>query len=191
MKGKMIIISAPSGAGKTTIVKEVMKAGLNLDFSVSACSRQPRPAEVDGKDYYFITAGEFRRKIQNGEFIEWEEVYPGQYYGTLKSEINRIWSKGNHVIFDVDVMGGINIKKLYQELALAIFIMPPSFTILSERLQKRHTESEESLFKRLEKARYEMTFADRFDKIITNNDLPHAVVETTQTIKSFLYSNPD
>jgi guanylate kinase len=186
MAGKLIIISAPSGGGKTTIVKRVLQSGLQLAFSVSACSRMPRPGEVNGKDYYFITAGEFKRRISNQEFIEWEEVYPGMFYGTLKSETARIWSEGYNVLFDVDVKGGLNIKKLYQDQALAIFIMPPSIMVLEERLRKRHTETEEDLNKRMDKAKSELTYAGRFDTIIINDDLDTAVKDTIAVINDFL-----
>jgi guanylate kinase len=186
MLDKLIIISAPSGAGKTSIVKRLLQAGLKIEFSISACSRHPRPGEVDGRDYYFIPVNEFRRKIRDQAFIEWEEVYQGQFYGTLKSEVNRIWSKGNHVIFDVDVKGGLNIKKLYQEHALAIFIMPPSIEVLEERLRNRHTESEADLKKRIGKAKSEMAYASQFDRVVVNDDLEKAVDETIAIIDSFL-----
>jgi guanylate kinase len=189
MAGKLIILSAPSGSGKTSIVRQVLQAGLQIEFSVSACSRPPRLNEVNGKDYYFLSPAEFREKINHNEFIEWEEVYPSQYYGTMKSEVTRIWNNGNHVIFDVDVIGGLNIKNLYKEQAISIFIMPPSISILEERLRHRNTESEENLRKRLEKASYEMTFADRFDKIIINDDLPKAVDKTILLIKEFIQDN--
>ncbi|MCX6234927.1 MAG: guanylate kinase [Bacteroidetes bacterium] len=189
MAGKLIILSAPSGSGKTSIVRQVLQAGLHIEFSVSSCSRPPRLNEVNGKDYYFLSPAEFREKINHNEFIEWEEVYPGQYYGTMKSEVTRIWNNGNHVIFDVDVIGGLNIKNLYKEQAISIFIMPPSISILEERLRHRNSESEDSLRKRLKKADYEMTFADRFDKIIINDDLPIAVDKTILLIKEFIQDN--
>jgi len=140
-KGKLIIFSAPSGAGKTTIVHHLLKSGLDLQFSISAASREKRKNEIDGKDYYFIPADEFRKKIENNEFLEWEEVYKDHYYGTLKSEVERIWSEGLHVIFDVDVVGGMNIKKYYGDRALSVFVMPPSVKHLEERLRKRSTDS--------------------------------------------------
>ena len=186
MNEKLIIISAPSGAGKTTIVKQLLNSGLNLEFSVSACSRPKRENETNGKDYYFLSVAEFKTKIKNDEFLEWEEVYKDQFYGTLKSEINRIWSKGNFVIFDVDVIGGLNIKKYYKEKALAIFIKPPSQKVLKDRLKGRSTESDESLKKRIEKANYELSFAGKFDKIIINDDLEIAVKETKKNILEFL-----
>jgi guanylate kinase len=186
MEGKAIIVSAPSGAGKTTIVRRLLQAGINLEFSVSACSRPKREKEVDGVDYHFINACLFREKIKNGEFIEWEEVYEDQYYGTLKSELERIWDKGNHIIFDVDVEGGINLKSILGEKALSIFIMPPSPGILEERLRKRSTENEKSLAKRLGKARKEMKKADEFDRIIINDDLDAAVSEAIGLVRQFL-----
>ena len=186
MDGKLIIVSAPSGAGKTTIVKSILDAGFNLKFSISACSREKRPNEVDGKDYYYISAEEFKRKISLDEFIEWEEVYKDHFYGTLKSEVNRIWESGNHVIFDVDVVGGLNIKKIYKEIALSIFIMPPSIEELEIRLRKRSTESEESLRKRMSKAKHELTFAFSFDNIIVNDELENAIEETHEIVETFL-----
>jgi len=194
-KGKLIIFSAPSGAGKTTIVKRLLEhPDLCLEFSISAASRRKRANETDGKDYYFITAGEFQQKIADNEFVEWQEVYPGSYYGTLKSEMKRIWDKGNNVLFDVDVQGGLNLKKIFGNNALAFFITPPSLEILAQRLKKRGTEDETSLKKRLDKAGYEMTFAKGFDQIIVNDNLERAVEEAIQSIKSFLArdaSNPD
>ena len=189
--GKLIILSAPSGAGKTTIVKQLLKFFPQLEFSISACSRQKRPKEIDGKDYYFLTAGQFKEKIEKNEFLEWEEVYPGLFYGTLKSEIERIWAKGKHVIFDVDVVGGLNIKKFYKEKALAIFIKPPSIAELEIRLRRRHTESEENLKKRIAKAEYEMTFAKNFDCIVINKILEHAIAESREIVGNFLTTTND
>jgi guanylate kinase len=186
MSGKLIIFSAPSGAGKTTIVKRLLKENLNLEFSISACSREKRHNEIHGKDYYFISAEEFKQHIANNEFIEWEQVYENSFYGTLKSEINRISTEGNNVLFDVDVVGGKNIKKMYGEKALSIFIMPPSIDALRERLVKRHTDSEESLKKRIAKAETELTYASEFDKIIINDQLEIAVNEAIQAVKDFL-----
>ena len=186
MNKKLIIFSAPSGAGKTTIVKELLNSGLNLEFSISACSRPKRSNEIDGKDYYFLSVGEFKNKIANNEFLEWEEVYKDNYYGTFKSEVERIWAKGNYVIFDVDVIGGLNIKKYYKEKALSVFVMPPSLKLLEERLKKRSTESEENLKKRLDKAKHELTYAKKFDKIIVNDNLETAINEAKNTIKDFL-----
>jgi len=186
MSGKLIIFSAPSGAGKTTIVHQLLASRSDLEFSVSACSRAKRENEKDGVDYYFITAEEFRSRIDKDEFLEWQEVYENSYYGTLKSEVERIWAKGKHVIFDVDVVGGLNIKKYGQENALAIFVMPPSIEELEERLKRRSTETPEALRKRVDKAKYELTFADKFDKIIVNEDLEKAVEEAKSTVQKFL-----
>ncbi len=189
MQGKMIIVSAPSGAGKSTIVKYLLKQGLKLEFSISACSREKRAGEKNGKDYYFLTPDEFRKRIENNDFLEWEEVYPGSYYGTLKSEVDRIWQAGNHVVFDVDVVGGVNIKQQYPKDALALFIMPPDIGTLRNRLMKRGTENNESLEKRVGKAEKEITFADKFDRIIVNDDLDRACRETLETVKDFLEEN--
>jgi len=184
--GKVIIFSAPSGAGKTTIVKSILAAFPILEFSVSATSRPPREGEIHGKDYYFLSADIFREKIQNQEFLEWEEVYANSFYGTLKSEPTRIWEKGNQVIFDVDVIGGINIKKLFAQNALSIFVMPPSLEVLEQRLINRGTETPQSLKKRIDKAAHEMSFAAKFDKIVINDQLQAAVNETIAMIKEFL-----
>lgn len=186
MRGKLIIVSAPSGSGKTTIVKHILGLGLNLKFSVSACSRKPRFNETEGKDYYFITPEQFRVKIENQEFVEWEEVYDGCYYGTLKSEVERIWRTGNHVIFDVDVKGGLNIKKQFPDNSLALFIRPPSVNELEKRLRNRSTDSEEVIITRIKKAEYELSFAPGFDKIIVNDDLQVAFHETEEIIKEFV-----
>ncbi len=185
-KGKLVIFSAPSGAGKTTLVRYLLEAGLNLSFSVSAASRPKRENEVHGMDYYFISADEFRQKIIHEEFLEWEEVYQDQYYGTLKSEVERIRNEGRHVIFDVDVIGGLNIKKYYGEEALAVFVMPPDVATLEQRLRNRSTEDEESLKKRLDKAMYELTFADKFDVIVVNDDLETARQKVLQAVSNFL-----
>ncbi len=184
--GKLIIFSAPSGAGKTTIVKHLLRKLSNLEFSVSATSRPLRQGETDGKDYYFLSTEEFKKKIDRDEFLEWEEVYSGVCYGTLKSEINRIWEKGSHVLFDVDVVGGLNIKKQYPDNALAIFVMPPNSETLAERLCGRGTDSEESIQKRLDKAEWELTFAPKFDIIIVNDDLEKAVEETINIVTRFI-----
>ncbi len=186
MKGRLIIVSAPSGAGKTSVVKRLMEAGLGLEFSVSAASRQPRAGETNGKDYYFITAEEFRNKISEGKLLEWQEVYKDQYYGTLKSEVERIWNQGNHVLFDVDVQGGMNLKKMYPDISLSIFIMPPSLTELEKRLRLRSTESEESLKKRMAKASLEISFAKKFDLVVVNDILEEAVKQTISSVKEFL-----
>jgi guanylate kinase len=186
MSEKAIIVSAPSGAGKTTIVKHLLSAIPELEFSISACNRAKREGETDGRDYYFISADEFRKKIENNEFVEWEEVYPGNYYGTLKSELQRIWEKDCFPIFDVDVVGGLNLKKYFGEKALAIFIQPPSLDELKNRLIGRNTENEESLHKRIIKAKNEMTFAGMFDQIVVNKNLVFAYDQTRRLVTAFL-----
>jgi guanylate kinase len=186
MKGKLIIFSAPSGAGKTTIVRHLLDKDLNLEFSVSATSRAPRHNETHGKDYYFLSAEEFKKKITKGEFLEWEEVYDGNYYGTLKSEVDRIRDLGKNVIFDVDVFGGLNIKKFYSVDACAIFVQPPSVDELRARLKNRSTETEEKIQMRIAKAEHELSFANEFDVRITNNDLQQACREAEEIIREFL-----
>jgi guanylate kinase len=186
MTKKAIIVSAPSGAGKTTIVRHLLSVIPSLEFSVSACSRAMREEETNGRDYYFISVDEFRKKIENDEFVEWEEVYPGNYYGTLKSELQRIWEKGSYPIFDADVIGGLNLKNYFGEKALAICIKPPSISALKIRLQKRGTETEESFLKRLGKAEKELTFADHFDRIIVNDELEIACADAFRIVKDFL-----
>jgi guanylate kinase len=183
---KMVIVSAPSGAGKSTIVQHLLKSGLQLEFSVSATSRPIRPGEKDGREYYFITTDEFRKRIEDGEMLEWQEVYTGSYYGTLMSEVNRIQLNGHYPIFDVDVVGGLNIKKMYGDQALALFIQPPSFEILETRLRSRGTDSESSLQKRLEKVRWELEFASKFDSVIVNDDLETALTEAAEVTRKFL-----
>lgn len=186
MGGKLVIVSAPSGAGKTTLVKHLLQQGLNLEFSISATSRGPRHTETHGKDYYFLTEKEFRSKIDGNHFLEWEEVYAGKYYGTLKSEIERIASKGGNVIFDVDVVGGLNIKKQYNDKALAIFIQPPSVEELENRLRNRATDTDEVIQTRVDKAKHELTFAKDFDVVITNDCLETACKEMVDVVNSFL-----
>lgn len=183
---KMIIVSAPSGAGKTTIVKYLLANIPNLTFSVSACSRPKRPNEIDGVSYYFMSIEEFKAKIQNDEFVEWQQVYENKYYGTLKSEIERIWDLNKYIAFDVDVLGALNIKKLYGSNALSIFIMPPSLEVLEQRLRNRNTNSEEDIRQRLQKAKFEMSFSDQFDNIIINNDLQTAEYEALTLVTNFL-----
>ena len=179
MEGKLIIFSAPSGSGKTTIVKQLLANNPNLGFSISACTRDKRGrSEQDGQDYYFLTPDEFRTKIDEDAFVEWEEVYPGAYYGTLKSEIERIWASGKHVIFDVDVKGGLALKNYYKERALAVFVKVPSLEILEDRLRTRGTETEESLSKRIFKMKFEWSFQDKFDVILVNDQLADAVKES-------------
>ncbi|MBR0123530.1 MAG: guanylate kinase [Bacteroidales bacterium] len=183
---KMIIVSAPSGAGKTTIVKYLLANIPNLTFSVSACSRPKRPNEIDGVSYYFMSIEEFKAKIQNDEFVEWQQVYENKYYGTLKSEIERIWDLNKYIAFDVDVLGALNIKKLYGSNALSIFIMPPSLEVLEQRLRNRNTNSEEDIRQRLQKAKFEMSFSDQFDNIIINDDLQTAEYEALTLVTNFL-----
>ena len=186
MSGKLIIFSAPSGAGKSTLVHHVLGCGFSLEFSVSATSRAPRGTERHGVDYYFISPDEFRQKIDNQEFIEYEEVYHNFYYGTLRTEIERITSKGKNIVFDVDVAGGLNIKKQYGDKALALFVAPPSIDILHKRLIDRKTDSPEMIAKRVAKADFEMTFAPMFDFVIVNDDLGKAKKEAENAIREFL-----
>jgi guanylate kinase len=186
MKGKLIIFSAPSGAGKTTIVRHLLNKNLNIEFSVSATSRNPRINETNGKDYYFLSENDFKEKVNAGHFLEWEEVYDGICYGTLKSEIDRIRSQGKNVIFDVDVIGGLNIKKLYGNEALAIFVQPPSIEELRKRLVSRSTETEEKIQMRIAKAEHELTFAKQFDVVVVNSNLEEAVANSEKLIRAFL-----
>jgi guanylate kinase len=188
MEGKLIIFSAPSGSGKTTIVQHLLQHYNNLDFSISATSRTQRGHEKNGSDYYFLSLGDFKKKIANGEFAEWEEVYDGVLYGTLKSEVQRIWRKGKHVLFDVDVKGGLNLKDQYGDKALAIFVKSPSLEVLEKRLRDRKTDSEESIQKRLDKVKYEMTFQDKFDVVLVNNDLEQAFIGARKLVDDFLKS---
>ena len=186
--GKLIVISAPSGAGKTSIVHHLLKSMDELSFSVSACSREKRDNETHGKDYYFLGVEGFQNKIKEDAFLEWEQVYENQYYGTLKSEIERIWSEGKTVIFDVDVIGGLNIKKQYPKQCLLLFIMPPSLEVLAERLIGRRSESDESLQKRLDKAEEEIAQNQQFDRVILNDDFEIACEETVEVITNFIKS---
>jgi guanylate kinase len=186
MRGKLVIFSAPSGAGKTTIVKHLLEQGFDFEFSISATTRPKRVGETDEKDYYFLSVEDFESKIENNEFLEWEEVYAGSYYGTLKSEVERIRSNGKHVLFDVDVVGGINIKKYYGEDALAVFVQPPSIDELKKRLVNRSTDSADVIQKRVDKAAHELTFAPEFDVVIVNDVLETAFKETEETIEKFL-----
>ena len=187
-KGKAIIFSAPSGAGKTTIVKSLLEKELPLLFSISACSRNRRPNEINGIDYHFLSLDDFKSKIASNAFVEWEEVYENNYYGTLKSEIERIWNSHQHVVFDVDVVGGLNLKRHFGDNALAIFIEPPSLDILFKRLENRATESKKSLNARIEKATYEMTFSSSFDLIVVNDNLEKAKNDAFEKVKKFLKS---
>lgn len=186
MAGKALIFSAPSGSGKTTIVKYLLENNPDLGFSISASTRDRRGrTEVDGKDYHFLTPEEFKEKIDANEFIEWEEVYAGNFYGTLKSEIERIWAEGKNVIFDVDVKGGINLKKYFGDKALSVFVKVPSIEILAQRLNSRGTETEESLSRRLFKAKFEMSFQDKFDVVLLNEDLAKSVAEAQKLYNHF------
>lgn len=185
-QGKCIIFSAPSGAGKTTIVKHLLAKGYDLQFSISATSRNKRETEINKQDYYFLSVDEFKAKINSEEFLEWEEVYKDNFYGTLKSEISRIWSNKKHVIFDVDVKGGKNLKEFFGDKALAIFVMPPSVDALAERLTKRNTETPESLKRRVDKAKEEMEYAKYFDKILVNDNLNKAFMEAEILLNNFL-----
>ena len=184
--GKLIVISAPSGAGKTSIVKHLLENMDALSFSVSACSRDKRESEVDGKDYHFLGIEEFKKKIKEVAFLEWEEVYENQFYGTLKSEVQRVWNEGKAVIFDVDVVGGLNIKKQYPKECLSLFIMPPSIDVLRKRLSGRGSESEEKLEMRLAKAEQEISKNQDFDKVILNDDFGIACEETMKVITNII-----
>ena len=186
-QGKLIIFSAPSGSGKTTIVRHLLKTFPDkLEFSISATSRPQRGIEENGKDYHYLSVDEIKQKIDNKEFLEWEEVYAGVHYGTLKSEVDRIWDKGKHVIFDIDVEGGLNLKNQFGEKALAIFVMPPSIKILEERLNSRSTDSPESIARRVEKADKELRTADLFDTFILNEVLEEALAKAEKLVTEFL-----
>jgi guanylate kinase len=183
---KAIIISAPSGAGKTTIVKALLEQVPELEFSVSACTRAPRNGEVNGQDYWFITPEEFRAKVANDELVEWQEVYPGSFYGTLKAELERIWGKGHAVIFEVDAIGGINLKKYFGKDALSVFIRPPSIETLKTRLQSRNTDNAASIERRMAKAMFELSFAENFDEIVVNDSLDDAISLVVRLVRNFL-----
>jgi len=185
-QGKCVIFSAPSGAGKTTIVHALLKQLDFLKFSVSACNREPRINEKNGIDYYFLSTEEFKKNIENDAFLEWEEVYANNFYGTLKSEVQRIWNENKVVIFDVDVIGGLNLKKKLGQQALAIFVAPPTFETLEKRLRYRSTETEEKIQTRLGKAKYEMSFAEQFDTILVNEILENSVSDAKQLIETFV-----
>lgn len=186
MEGKAIIFSAPSGSGKTTIVKHLLEKNPDLGFSISASTRDRRGrSEEHGKDYYFLTPEEFKQKIDSDDFIEWEEVYAGNFYGTLKSEIERIWKLGKNVIFDVDVKGGLNLKKYFGDRALAVFVKVPSIEMLKERLNDRGTETSESLSRRLFKANFEMSFQDKFDVVLINENLEKSLSEAQRLYNEF------
>ncbi len=187
--GKLVILSAPSGSGKTTIMKQVVGTFPQLEFSISATSRAPRGEERDGVDYYFVTAEQFRADVEAGAFVEWEEVYGGTLYGTLCAEVERIWDKGHTIIFDVDVKGGVNLKKIFGDRALSIFIMPPSVCELRRRLTLRGTDSPEAIEKRVAKAEEEMRYAPQFDLTVVNDVLETAVAEVERAIGGFLIDN--
>ena len=184
-KGKCIIFSAPSGAGKTTIVRHLLEQGLPIEFSVSACSREPRGHEKDGVDYYFLGIEGFKQKIAEGAFAEWEEVYPGRYYGTLRSEVERLWAEGKVVAFDIDVVGGRNLKQQFGDRALALFVAPPSLEVLGQRLRGRGTETEDQITQRLAKAEWELAQAPDFDRVVVNDDLDRAESEALAAILAF------
>lgn len=183
---KAVIFSAPSGSGKSTIVSHILKLHPELKFSVSAASRAPRGDEKNGVAYWFISADEFRKRIADDEFVEYEEVYPGSFYGTLKSEVERIWDNGDAIIFDVDVKGGVNLKKYFGDRALSVFIQAPSVEVLRQRLVGRATDSPEAIERRVAKAAEEMTYADRFDHIIVNDDLQKAYADAERLVSDFL-----
>lgn len=186
-KGKLIVFSAPSGSGKTTIVRHLLQMPeLELDFSISATSRSSRGIEIHGKDYYFISAEEFQKHIKNDAFIEYEEVYTNNYYGTLKEEVERIWKQGKHVIFDIDVVGGLNIKKKFPEQTLAIFVQPPSIEEMEKRLRGRKTDSEEKIQERVAKAEKELKYAKDFDVILVNDNLEEAKEKAYKLVKNFI-----
>lgn len=187
-QGKVIIFSAPSGAGKTTIVRALLDKKSELSFSISACSRDPRGQELNGKDYHFIGIEAFRSKIKNNEFAEWEEVYENHFYGTLNSELTRIWNANKTVVFDVDVVGGLNLKNKFGKNALAIFVMPPSLKILEQRLRNRNTDSEQKIRQRLAKAEEEISLSSGFDIVLENDDLDKAVFEANAIVNEFLVS---
>ena len=187
-EGKVIIFSAPSGAGKTTIVRALLDELSELSFSISACSRNPRGQEVNGKDYHFIGIEGFKNKIKNNEFVEWEEVYQDHFYGTLNSELTRIWNANKTVVFDVDVVGGMSLKKKFGKNALAIFVMPPSLMVLEERLRNRNTDSEQKIRQRLEKAEQEISLSSGFDVILKNDNLDIAISDAKAIVNQFLKS---
>lgn len=188
-QGKLIIFTAPSGAGKTTIVRHLLKKYEQLDFSVSATNRKRRDHEIDGRDYYFLQTEEFKNLVAKGAFLEWEEVYDNQFYGTLRSEVERIWKKGKHVIFDMEVKGATNIKKAFPDNSLAVFIKPPSPEVLFARLRGRKTETEESLRKRIERATLELTYENTFDTVLVNDVLSQSLAEAESIIESYMNIN--
>ncbi len=182
---KVLIFSAPSGAGKTTVVRHLLDKFKFLDFSISATSRLPRGTETDGREYFFLTKDEFKKRIDAGEFVEYEEVYSGYYYGTLKSEVERIWSKGSIIVFDIDVKGAVNLKRLYGNNALSVYVKPPSIEILRERLIARGTETAESIERRVAKAKEELLYTEFFDKILINDTLDKCLIEAEEIVREF------
>jgi guanylate kinase len=185
---KLIILTAPSGAGKTTIVQHLLNTMPELAFSISATTRERRPNEVEGKDYYYIGVAEFKKLIEEDAFAEWQQVYPDQFYGTLRREMDRIWSEGKHIVFDIDVKGAVNLKNAYPDQSLAIFVKPPSKEALFERLRRRKTENEESLRKRLAKAEEELTFENKFDHVLVNDVLEDALDEAQMVVRRFIHT---
>lgn len=183
---KLIILTAPSGAGKTTIVKHLLTTFNDLSFSVSATTRAKRPYEVEGRDYYFVKPERFRELIDEGAFVEWEEVYDDMYYGTLQKEVERIWANGRHIVFDIDVKGALSIKRAYPEKSLAIFVKPPSMEVLEQRLRDRQTENEETFQKRWRRVKEEMSFADKFDEILINDKLEEALSRARELVRNFI-----
>ncbi|MBR4437625.1 MAG: guanylate kinase [Bacteroidales bacterium] len=190
MKNKVMVFSAPSGAGKTTIVRHLLENFNNLEFSVSATSRAPRGKEENGKDYYFLSVEEFKQRIANKEFVEYEEVYPGSFYGTLKSEVERIWAKGNVILFDVDVKGGVNIKKIFGEKSYTVFIQPPSLEVMEQRLRARGTDTDQAIQTRVAKAAQEMTYAPQFDTILVNDKLEDSFAKADKIVEEFTGFRP-
>lgn len=187
-EGKLIVFSAPSGSGKTTLVHHLLnQENLPLDFSISATSREKRGNEVDGKDYHFINLDQFKQHIEADDFVEWEEVYENNFYGTLKSEVERIWAEGKHAIFDIDVVGGLRVKEKFPEKTLAVFVKAPSIAVMEERLRARSTDSEEKIRERITKAERELAYAKGFDKILVNDDLEAAKIEATTLIENFIF----
>lgn len=186
--GKLIVFSAPSGSGKTTLVRHLLAQDLPLGFSISATSRNPRGQEKDGQDYYFLSAEDFQTQIAADAFLEYEEVYAGTYYGTLQSEVERLWAAGKHVLFDIDVIGGLRIKEKFPEQTLAVFVQPPSVEVLEQRLRSRGTESEEKIQQRLAKSTQELAYAPKFDRVIINDDLAQAQKEVVDLIAAFIAS---
>ena len=185
---KLIILTAPSGAGKTTIVRHLLNTMPELAFSISATTRERRPNEVEGEDYYYIGVAEFKKLISEDAFAEWQQVYPDQFYGTLRREMDRIWAEGKHIVFDIDVKGAVNLKNAYPDQSLAIFVKPPSKAALFERLRQRKTENEESLRKRLAKAEEELTFENKFDHILVNDVLEDALDEAQTVVRRFIHT---